>query len=251
MREIKYEKIGVEYIDHMGSDIRVSNVAKVSFNKWDDENTSINVKQTGLLNYLATGLPSDERDDWEKRANASTHFSPFCHAFITVRCSAPIFLARQLVKHQVGLSWNEESRRYITDDIALWLPDVVHKKPEKVKQGASQEAHNHLMYENSHAPPKSQFENLTAKRVVEKSSNYSVNTYYDLLEAGVAPEEARIVLPLNSMTHWVWSGSVMAFMRVIKQRVDGHAQNAAQEFGQEIRKIVVQHFPESVKAFNL
>jgi thymidylate synthase (FAD) len=98
MREIKQEKISVEYIDHMGSDVRVCNVAKVSFAKWDDELKQITAAQKGLLHYLATGLKSDERDDWEKRAKASTHFSPFCHCFLTLRVGIPLFLARQLVK---------------------------------------------------------------------------------------------------------------------------------------------------------
>jgi thymidylate synthase (FAD) len=247
MREIKQEEISVEYIDHMGTDIRISNVAKVSFNKWDDEGDEINDKQVGLLNYLATGLPSGERDDWEKRAKASTHFSPFCHAVLSVRCAAPLFLARQLVKHQIGLSWNEESRRYITDNIALYMPEAVHKKPDSAKQGASKEAHDGLVV--------AKFDNTfcytNAKELIQDCSNQSVLTYYALLDAGVAPEEARMVLPLNSMTHWVWTGSLMAFLRVAKQRADGHAQTAAREFAHKLLAILKEKFPESVKAFNL
>jgi thymidylate synthase (FAD) len=241
MREIKYEEIGVELIDHMGSDLRVSNVAKVSFNKWDDESLEINARQAGLLAYLATGLPSDERGDWEKRAKASTHFTPYGHCFLTVRCAAPVFLARQLVKHQIGLCWNEESRRYIKEDVSLWLPDVVHKAPEHAKQGASKEIHTTLMYDKS----------VSSRQTIKLVTEHNVFTYYDLLEAGVAPEEARIVLPLNSMTHWIWSGSLMAFMRVVKQRVDSHAQGAAQEFGHKLLSILKDKFPESVKAFEL
>ena len=248
-REIKYENISVELIDYMGSDIRVSNVAKTSFNKWEDESTEISKGQVGLLNYLSTGLPSDERDDWEKRANASTHWSPFAHCFLSVRCAAPIFLTRQLVKHQVGLSWNEESRRYITDDVALWLPEVVHKKPEKAKQGASKEEHNGLLFAFNDGDMGDI--HMSPKELIAYQSTESVLAYYRLLDAGVAPEEARIVLPLNSVTHWVWSGSLMAFLRVIKQRVDGHAQGAAQEFGKKLLAIVEDKFPESVKAYGL
>lgn len=241
-REVKREDISVELIDHMGADLRVSNVAKVSFNKWDCEDVVPDAKQIGLLNYLSTGLTSDERGDWEKRANASTHWSPYAHCFLSVRCAAPIFLTRQLVKHQVGLSWNEESRRYITDDVALWIPDAIHNKPEKVKQGASQEHHEGAIIG---------WAGRNAKELVEYASERSVNTYYSLLAAGVAPEEARIVLPLNSVTHWVWSGSLMAFIRVIKQRADSHAQGAAQEFAAKLRTIVEDKFPESLKAFGL
>lgn len=243
-REIKYEPISIELLDYMGGDIRVSNVAKTSFAKWEDEDVEISKGQVGLLNYLATGLPSDERGDWEKRANASTHWSPYAHSFISIRCAAPIWLTRQLVKHQVGLSWNEESRRYITDDVNLWLPEVVHKKPDKAKQGASKEAHTESNIDRG-------VYSMTAMELIDSMSRASVSSYYDLLDAGVAPEEARFVLPLNAVTHWVWSGSLMAFLRVIKQRVDEHAQGGAQEFGNKLLDIVEGIFPESVKAFGL
>ncbi len=248
MREIKYEPISIELIDYMGNDIRVSNVAKTSFNKWENESVDINANQIGLLNYLATGLPSSERDDWEKRAKASTHWSPYAHCFVSVRCAAPIFLTRQLVKHQIGLSWNEESRRYITDDVNLWLPENVHKKPEKAKQGASSEVHNDLMFAYNDIDGDV---HLTAKEFMQQQTEQAVRVYYQLLAAGVAPEEARFVLPLNSVTHWVWSGSLMAMLRVTKQRVDNHAQGAAQEFGKKLVNIVEELFPESVKAFGL
>lgn len=247
-REIKYEPISVELLDYMGGDVRVSNVAKTSFAKWEDEDVPINDKQIGLLNYLATGLPSNERDDWEARAKASTHWSPFAHCFITVRCAAPIFLTRQLVKHQVGLSWNEESRRYITDDVNLWLPEVVHKKPEKAKQGASKEVHDDAIF-ISNDDDGVKF--ASAREIMRMQSESAVQTYYKLLDEQVAPEEARIVMPLNSVTHWIWSGSLMAMMRVIKQRVDSHAQNAAQEFGNKLLDSIEFAFPESLKAFNL
>jgi len=242
-REIKREQINVEYIDHMGSDIRVSNVAKVSFNKWDDEGIPINNKQIGLLNYLATGLRSDERDDWEKRAKASTHFTPFGHCFLSVRVSVPYFLARQLVKHQIGLCLNEESRRYISDDVALYIPEVVHSRPDgSIKQGSGEvNTEKHIRCNDD--------DHCTAIEAIEMSSEQAVLNYYSLLENNVAPEEARMVLPLNAMTHYVWSGSLMAFLRVVKQRVDPHAQLAAQEFANKLLPILRDKFPESVKAF--
>ena len=247
MREIKRENINVEYIDHMGSDIRVSNVAKVSFNKWDDESLEINTKQIGLLNYLSTGLKSDERDDWEKRAKASTHWTPYAHCVLSVRVAVPIFLARQLHKHTIGLVINEESRRYIDDDIALYIPDKVHKRPEgSIKQGKG-DIHNDLI---TWACDWRGDRDVDAKQLIIESSELSVKAYYTLLDANVAPEEARMVLPLNSMTHWVWTGSLMAFMRVVKQRIDPHAQAAANEFAQVLLPILRDKFPESVKAFD-
>ena len=223
--------IEVEYIDHMGSDKRVTNVARVSFNKWEDESNDITARDRGLIGYLATGLPSSERDNWELRAKAHTHWSPFAHCFLSVRCAAPIFLARQLVKHQVGLSWNEESRRYITDEVDFWLPEVIHEKPSNAKQGRG-EVHpfrGHLYHKMS------------------VHTELAYEAYRELLNYGVAPEEARMVLPLNSMTHWVWSGSLMAFMRVYSQRIDGHAQLAAQEFAGKLGGILEGYFPESFK----
>lgn len=245
MRETKLKPISVDFIDKMGDDKRVANVARVSFAKWDD--TPVDEKDKGLLAYLATGLPSSERDNWEAMAKAHTHFSPFCHVFLSVRVQAPFFLARQLVKHQIGLSWNEESRRYIKSDVALWLPDVVHKAPAHAKQGASEEEHNGGVFARfSHG-----FHNsYNAAELLEIKSKDSVEAYYDLLNAGVAPEEARIVLPLNAMTTWIWSGSLLAFNRVYQLRKDAHAQGAAQEFAHKLGEILYEHFPESMRALN-
>ena len=223
--------IEVEYIDHMGSDKRVTNVARVSFNKWEDESNDITARDRGLIGYLATGLPSSERDNWELRANAHTHWSPFAHCFLSIRCGAPIFLARQLVKHQVGLSWNEESRRYISDEVDFWLPEAVHEKPSNAKQGSG----------------KVMLSSAQMRAIMEDETECAYSTYKALLSYGVAPEEARMVLPLNSMTHWVWSGSLMAFMRVYSQRIDGHAQLAAQEFAGKLGGILKGYFPESFK----
>lgn len=248
MRQIKQEEISVELIDYMGSDLRVANVAKVSFNKWDDESLDINERQIGLLNYLATGLQRDERSDWEKRAKASTHWTPYGHCFLSLRVGVPIFLARQLHKHVIGLVINEESRRYIDDDVALYQPDVVHQRPENAKQGASKELHTKLLYAGNEGDGDIM---LDAQGLIKRQTEMSVQSYYTLVDGGVAPEEARIVLPLNSMTHWVWSGSLMAFLRVSKQRVDSHAQLAAQDFARKLLTIVESKFPESVKAFGL
>lgn len=240
MRHIEIKPISVEYIDHMGSDKRVTSVAKVSFAKWDDEDFT--EKDANLLAYLATGLPSAERNNWEAVAKAHTHWTPFAHCFLSIRVQVPFFLARQLHKHTVGLVINEESRRYIKEDVSLWLPDVVHKAPAHAKQGASEEEHNtSLNTEICHG---------LAKNVMDKVSSYAVESYYDLLDAGVAPEEARIVLPLNAMTTWIWSGSLLAFNRVYQLRKDAHAQGAAREFAHKLGEILYDNFPESMKALN-
>lgn len=193
---IKQAPMSVEYIDHMGSDVNVVNAARVSFAK---EVSEFNLTtDTGLLNYLA------KHDHW----------SPFAHTCISVRCKVPLWLARQLVKHQVGGNWNEESRRYIDDDPMFWFPKELHTRPDSVKQGSG----------GVHSA--SEFWLCWMR----DSTKDNFGMYKAMLTAGIAPEEARFVLPLNTMTNFVWTGSLLFFCRVIRQRQDGHAQLGAQEF---------------------
>lgn len=240
-RTVNFTDIEVKFIDKMGSDARVRNAAYASFGRWLPEDE---FKEKGLIEYLATGLPSNERNDWEKQAKAHTHWTTLAHCQLTIICKAPIFLARQLVKHQVGLVWNEESRRYIKSDVELYLPEHFHKAPENAKQGASKEIHSSFVWTGQ------AFNTPTAKQLVKNVSEESVQVYYELLDAGVAPEEARMVLPLNSMTNWVWTGSLVAFNRVYQQRIDSHAQLAAQEFAYKLGAILYEHFPVSMEALN-
>jgi len=240
------EQIKVEFIDKMGSDKRICNAARVSFAKWDDTE-EITEADKGLLRYLATGLPKAERDDWEKRAKAHTHFTPFCHATLSVRVTVPIFVARQLHKHVIGLVINEESRRYITNDVKLFIPDVVHKAPAHAKQGASDEEHTAIVVKEA----KFGGDDLTAKQLIEQQTNAAVDVYEALLDAGVAPEEARMVLPLNTMVTWIWTGSLLAFNRVYQQRIDSHAQKTGtQEFAEKLGTILYEYFPHSMEALN-
>lgn len=237
------EEIKVEFIDKMGNDKRIVNAAKVSFSKWDDT-LEITEADKNLLKYLATGLPSSERDDWEKRAKASTHFTPFCHATLSLRVTVPIFVARQLHKHVVGLVINEESRRYITKPVKLFIPTEIHKSPEHRKQGASSELHTEDIYHPL-------FGYNTAANIIAEQTESCVDTYERLIVAGVAPEEARIVLPLNTMVTWIWTGSLMAFNRVYQQRIDSHAQiTGTQEFADKLGKVLYEHFPYSMEALN-
>lgn len=249
-RSIEVKPIRVEYVDSMGNDKRVSNVAKVSFAKWDDGDFT--EKDANLLTYLATGLPSLERGNWEAVAKAHTHWTPFAHCFLSIRVQVPFFLARQLHKHTVGLVINEESRRYIKDDVSLWLPDVVHKAPAHAKQGASNEVHTEYVWHEfgSNSGVAEHGVDTPARAAMAQTSQLAVQAYYEMLDAGVAPEEARIVLPLNAMTTWIWSGSLLAFNRVYQLRKDAHAQGAAREFAHKLGEILYEHFPESMKALN-
>lgn len=206
--------VSVEYVDHMGSDVNVVNAARVSFAKEVQEFDL--EKDQKLLNYLAK----------------HNHWSPFAHTCISVRCKVPIFLARQLVKHQVGGNWNEESRRYIDGPVEFYIPDVLHIKPDNAKQGAG----------GIH--PNSSFN----VRCLEQATVAAYEEYTTLLSEFVAPEEARMILPLNSMTNFIWTGSLLFFDRVITQRIDGHAQLIAQDFAKKLQEVVRPLYPNSFKA---
>lgn len=196
--------IKVEYIDHMGSDVNIVNAARVSFAK---EVKEFNLDTDGrLLNYLAK----------------HNHWSPFAHTCISVRCKVPLFIARQLVKHQVGGNWNEESRRYIDSEPEFWLPEYFHYRPTNAKQGSG-EVHKH---------------SKDLRYSLEAHSEACLIEYKEMLAYDVAPEEARMVLPLNTMTNFIWTGSLLFFRRVIEQREDAHAQLAAQEFAAKLKEVV-------------
>lgn len=222
---MKIAKQSVEYVDHMGSDLSVVNAARVSFAKqseWEFEpdkddqvayNKVLSNKDTKLISYLAK----------------HGHWSPFAHNSISLRIKAPIFVARQLVKHQVGLVWNEVSRRYVDDEPEFYFPDVWRGKPENAKQGSSGEI-------------------TLSFDFAGQATAIALGAYQHMLDKGVAPEQARMVLPQNTMTEWIWTGSLMAFARVCKQRLDSHAQQETQEVAQMIKEIIEPLFPVSFKA---
>jgi thymidylate synthase (FAD) len=164
------------------------------------------------------------------------HWTPFAHTCITVRCKAPIFLARQLVKHQVGLVWNEESRRYIDTKPEYYIPESLHIAPTNAKQGAGT-AFTEVEYK------------AKIDRLIQNTDECD-DMYLNSIRGGMAPEEARMFLPLNTHTNWVWSGSLVAFMRVIEQRSDSHAQGAAQEFAKLLRAAISDTYPMAIAAYN-
>lgn len=211
---IKIADMQVDYVDHLGGDINVVNAARVSFAKevkeFDLE------KDTKLINYLAK----------------HNHFTPLCHTSVTIRVKAPIFMARQFVKHQIGLVWNEESRRYIDDEPEFYIPNELRGRPVNAKQGSNG------ILESSE---------LFTDMIVSESSR-CLDLYKRLLEGNVAPEQARMVLPQNTMTNWMWTGSLVAFARVVKLRTDSHAQQEAQELAKLINDVVAHLYPVSWKA---
>lgn len=203
----------VELIDYMGDDLRVANAARVSFGKWKEE---LNDGDAKLIHYLA----------------AHEHTSPFRHTAITLRCSAPIFLARQLGKHQVGMSWNEISRRYVKDDIKFFEFDSIRMAPEgSIKQGS---VGKHVASD-------------IIKTQIACMEQKCLNQYNYMVANGVAPEQARAILPQSMMTEWVWTGSLISFFHLVRLRLDGHAQVEAQQFAKMVDAICKELFPISWK----
>lgn len=209
---MKIADIDVEYMDHMGSDLTVVNAARVSFDKEHSEFD--HATDRGLIKYLAK----------------HNHWSPFAHCSATFRVKAPIFVARQLVKHTVGFSWNEVSRRYVNSEPEFFFPEVWRKSAENVKQGSSEES----------------VDNAAGVDVGWYHLNQSLLAQYRwMLDQGVCPEQARMVLPQNTMTEWIWSGTLYAWARMCQLRLDSHTQKETQDVAQKIHESMWELFPTS------
>lgn len=213
---MKTSPIQVTYIDKMGSDLSVVNAARVSFEKTSQfqEDGTLSPADVKLINYLA-------------RHN---HWSPLAHTALQIRIKAPIFVARQLVKHQIGLVWNEVSRRYVDSEPEFYFPESWRGKPVNAKQGSDGVIGD---------------SDSVVAELVRASTEECLQTYNALLEQGTAPEQARMVLPLNAHTEWVWSGSLVAFARICKLRLDPHAQSETSDVARLISPIAAKHFPVS------
>ena len=209
--------MSVTLVDSMGSDLSVVNAARVSFGKKHDELTKGDEK---LISFLAK----------------HGHWTPFGHATLSFHIEAPIFVARQLVKHQVGLVWNEVSRRYVDYEPDYWMPQHWRARAEDKKQGSSDEYVDWLDRAER-----------TGGRV-SKVCDLAVHTYKTLLDAGVCPEQARMVLPQNVLTEWYWTGSLYAFARVCNLRCQPDAQLETQEVCKEIDSLAQEKFAVSWEA---
>lgn len=239
---MKTSPITVDYISHLGSDLDVVNAARVSFDKesewnidWDTgcncfakseiecscesfyPNKSLSEKDAKLIDYLAK----------------HKHWSPFSHCYLKFRIKAPIFVARQLQKHTVGLAWNEVSRRYVDTEPEFYLPDTWRAKADNAKQGSA--AHPVELDDN---------DPLWIKQTVEAN----LNLYNYLINMGTCAEQARMVLPQSMMTTWIWSGSLAAFARVVKLRTDPHSQYETSLVGHGIKWHLDNLFPISTEA---
>ena len=210
----------VKFIDKMGSDLSVVNAARVSFSKtseWESITPAgpieglLSKQDEKLINYLAK----------------HNHWSPFGHASMQFHIKAPVFVARQLVKHQVGLVWNEVSRRYVDDEPEFYEPTEWRLAAEDKKQGSSDET---VEYDISY---------------IYANCN---EVYQYMIKAGIAPEMARMVLPQSMMTEWYWSGTLMAFARVCNLRCKPDTQLETQMVANQIDEVGEEYFPVSWKA---
>ena len=213
-------KITVDYINHMGDDLTTVNAARVSFGK---HHTEMTAGDTKLIGYLAK----------------HKHLSPFGHAFASFRINAPIFVARQLVKHQY-LRWNEISRRYVDDEPEFYTPEVWRGRSADKKQGSSDEDVGDMYV--------SLWEYDSADEDYRAHMSETVDLYRHMLKEGICPEQARMVLPQSTMTEFYWSGSLDAFASMCVLRLKGDTQYETRLVAQQIDEVMSGLFPVSWKA---
>ena len=230
--------IKATYVDHMGNDLTVANAARVSFGKTSDmeENTwgppTLKAKDAKLINYLAN----------------HKHISPFGHCFASFHVKAPIFVARQLVKHKF-LRWNEISRRYVDDEPNYYYPDEWRGRSSDKKQGSEGVVDLSTIADSAYNTAILGSGNMDS-HVIE-ISEWLLETYKTLVLNGVAPEQARMVLPQSTMTEWYWSGSLDAFADMCNLRCAGDTQLETRLVANQICDSMKELFPTSWLALRL
>ena len=240
-----------EYIDHMGDDQRVVDVARISFGPLKKVTTP--EQDASLIRFLANGVTSKDKEQiinwiiegidphyiddpvetarqlYEDIRHQAVHWTPFAHTAITLRMKAPIPIRTQCFKHKQGLVENEESRRYISVTPEIFIPEFRQKPEGSIKQGSSgiHEANEYW------------------KRQYIYHTQEAVALYEKMIEDGVAPEQARFVLPQGAMVNWIWTGNLLAFANFFNKRSDSHAQQEIQDLAHAVAAIVEPLFPVS------
>ena len=216
--------IKATYINHMGDDLTVVNSARVSFGKQSKLECIdmvkgkfiLSAKDKKLIQYLAK----------------HNHKSPFNHAFATFHVKAPVFVARQLVKHEY-MPWNEISRRYVDNDPKLYYPEEWRGRSSDKKQGSEGVV------------------KIDGRVALGSVMNNCLELYYDLLKLGVAPEQARMVLPQSMMTEWYWSGSLYAFAKMCGLRLKDDSQYETRLVAEQVEDVMMKLFPASWEALRM
>lgn len=242
-----------EYIDHMGDDKRVVDVARISFGPLKRETTP--EQDASLIRFLANGVTSKDRekiigwlvqgfddqfydpqeaaeDLYKQIRHQAVHWTPFAHTAISLRMKAPIPIRTQCFKHKQGLVENEESRRYISSVPEIFIPEFRQKPEGSIKQGSA----------GIHP------DNGKMQMIYSVAAQHALNAYQQLLDADVAPEQARMVLPQGAMVNWIWTGNLLAFANFYNKRSDSYAQGEIQELAKLVRDIVEPLFPVSWNA---
>lgn len=208
----------VELIETAGGDLSIVNSARVSFDKESElvvavgEKPKLSERDAKLIKYLAE----------------HQHMTPFRHNFIQLRCSVPMFLARQLMKHQAGLTWNEVSRRYVDDVPEFYWPTAWRERPENgIKQGSGKPLMDTSFWD----------------KVYEEHIRACKSMYVSMLNDGIAPEMVRMVLPQSMMVDFIWSGNLLAFSHVYNLRSGEGAQVEVREFAEMLDKVIKPEFP--------
>lgn len=206
-------------MDSMGSDLRVVDAARVSFNKQStlDEHGQLKQKDARLIKFLAD----------------NDHWTPFAHIMVTLRIACPVFVARQWFRHTIGVARNEVSRRYVNEDPEFFLPDIIRSRPDgSIKQGSGGE-HPHSAH---------------WRQCMETYFDYGDILYKQMIEAGVAPEQARTILPVAHMTEFYETASLAFYGRVMGLRLDPHAQEEIRDLAREVGNAVRPIAPVSFEA---
>ena len=242
----------VEYQNHYLTDMDVANFARLSFAKLAENFTE--AQNHNLIRFLARGMQSK---DWEnmidemlavgqqngwtevgrKKAHELAvymrkipeHWVPFGHPHISLRMEAPVYIARQLFKHKIGMVESEESRRYISMRPSLYIPDEFRAAPENAKQGSGG-VHDRSSYWRDE---------------YMQGADFAINMYMNMIDDGVAPEQARGILPQGVEVHWALTGSLYAFANLYNQRSDSHAQKESQMIAEQIDQIIAPLYPVS------
>lgn len=237
-----------EYIDHMGDDKRVVDVARISFGPLKKVTTP--EQDASLIRFLANGVTAKDKNEilnliksgmtaaypkdtaenlYNQIRHQAVHWTPFAHTAITLRMKAPIPIRTQCFKHKQGLVENEESRRYISSTPEIFIPEFRLKPEGSIKQGS---AGIHPI-------------NKGIQEAYKYHTDQAVECYKWMLEAGVAPEQARFVLPQGAMVNWIWTGNLLAFANFFNKRSDSHAQQEIQDLAHAVAAIVEPLFPVS------
>ena len=231
------DKGHVELMDHMGSDLTVCNAASVSFNKeseWGLDFDAIERLKSCPYNKDDVRLLKEKDEKLIRYLAKHNHWTPFAHPQITLRVKAPVSIRTQFFKHKQGFVENEISRRYVSYEPEFYSPTWRGKPTDGAKQGSedfiTEETRTNLY-----------------DAIYRESYETALHVYNTLIEKGVAPEQARFVLPQGMYTEWYWTGSLAAFARFYKQRKDDHAQWEIREYASAVGKIIEPYFPVSWK----